>query len=433
MRIGAGDELGRIESFWGKTTKAGLGNGAKFIDNLSDTHVWDILNGQTEYMRLTGSRLNVRGDIDSTGSLKFRGVTTIDPFCNLTAAAGSLSGNLSVGSGAGRITLNGQKLLNEVNLLDNPDFSIWQRNVSQSCAAGGDAGGTLTHPVPGTLNTGADRWQVSRAKTDQVCTISQATPPATLATAQYCLKTEWSAGTASNQYIHQTLPRELTSGLRGKWVTFAISHYMENEPNGGTIAIYKTTAGAVGELVRYGFISTPNTWERLAVAALVPADAETILVSIQSNLLPAGPTVAYIANAALVEGKYVSTPERVSILSDASVPPLPKHPAQDLENCQRYYEKGFVSYSAYTPDSANNAHYTTVAYNTAKAGASTITISNLVATPLAAPVTGTLEKPAYSAGRAYPQGFRFHASGTTSGPALFNIAADWTACCPEPI
>ena len=433
MKVGPSEEVGRIQSFWGTTTKLGLGNGAKFIDALSDTHVWDSLNGQTEYMRLNGSRLAVRGDIESSGCLKIRGMTAIDPSCNLAVAAGTLTGNLSVGSGAGRITLNGQKLLNEINLLDNPDFNIWQRNISQSCAAGGDAGGTLTYPVPGTLTTGADRWQVSRAKTDQVCTISQVTPPAALATAQYCLKTEWTAGAASQQYLHQTLPRELTIGLRGKWVTFAITHYLENGSTGGNIAIYKTIGGTPTELIRYTFSSTPNTWERLAVSAQVPTDAETILVSIQSNLVPIGPTVSYLANATLVEGKYVSTPEKVSILSDSSVPPIPKQPALDLANCQRYFEKGSCNYSAYTPDTANYSHYTMVAYNTAKAGNSTITISNLVCSPLISPITGTLEKPAYSAGRAYPQGFRFHVAGTTSSAARFNISADWTACSPEPI
>lgn len=364
-------------------------------------------------LTVSGGNLNL-----ATGALKTNNVTRIDN-----------SGVASLAS----LTLNGQKMLNEINLLDNPDFTLWQRNTSQNCAAGGNTGGTLTYPVPGTLNTGADRWQVSRAKTDMASTISQTTLPAPLSTALSCLKNEVSTGGPTcSQYIHQTLPRELTAGLRGKWVTFAISHYM-NGTTGGNIAIYKTVGGVPTELTRYSFTSTANTWERLAISAQVPTDAETLLVSIQSNLSTAGPTVAYLANAVLLEGKYVSAPEKVINPPDSSVPPMPKAPGRDLENCQRYFERGFVSTTGYAPNTAVNHYICTVNYNTAKSSASTITISNFQYGSLQSATCATTERPAYVPAQSWPQGFKFDASGSLSAAGLVYVSADWTASCPEPI
>lgn len=408
------------------------GGGAPQYYDAGDLFLWrDIDAGAATRMTLDSAS----GDLNLvSGGLKTGGTLRLDSSGAASLASASVSGNLSVGAaGAGRFTLNGQPFLNERNLLDNPDFTFWQRNISQPCAAGGNAAGTLTWPVPGTLSLGADRWQVSRGKTDMASTIGRATPPGSLATAQYCLKNEWTAGAACNQYIHQTLPRELVAGLRGKWVTFAVSHYLENGTTGGNVALYKVVGGVPSELNRLSFTSVANAWERLAVAAQVPADAETLLVSVQSNLAAAGPTVAYVANAVLVEGKYVNTTEKAASPALSSVPPLPRPPAEDLAACQRYYEKGALAFSSYAPAAGASSHQCVVAYNTPKGGAAVVTISSLACAGLQTPATSAHDTPAFVAGQSFPQGFKFSVSGTTTGAAALNTSADWVAACAEPL
>jgi hypothetical protein len=343
------------------------------------------------------------------------------------------AGNVEIGGpGGSKVTLNGSRLMNEVNLLDNPDFNIWQRATSTDADQGGDAGGTVTRPTPGLQTLGADRWQASRAGAGMTATISRATT-ISLATATYAMKIEATAGDPCRFYIHQTLTPERTRGLRGKWVTFAISHYLDGGADGGTIAIYKTVGGTVTELAHYTFVSTNGGWDRLAVAAQAPADAECLLVSIQSELSDGGPTTAFVANATLVEGRYVNTGERVTDPANSSVPPLPKEPAADLAACQRFFETGHFAFTTYAPDNATYEHDTMVHYNAAKGGAATMTLSNLNTGSMTGVGTATSEKPAYAAGRRWPQGFMIGVSGETSAGIPFGIEGDWTAEVDEPL
>src|SRR5262249_23773136 len=65
-----------------------------------------------------------------------------------------VGGKLEVSSDAfvdGALWRNGQRIVSSENLLDNPDFTIWQRNITMGAAAGGNSSGTMTYPVPGTL------------------------------------------------------------------------------------------------------------------------------------------------------------------------------------------------------------------------------------------------------------------------------------------
>lgn len=290
----------------------------------------------------------------------------------------------------------------------------------------------MTYPQPGTLVTGADRWQISRAGTSMSTLVTREIPPAGLTTAAWCLKQSVVSGAPCTQYLFQAVPREVTRPLRGGWVTFAISHYLAGSNAGGTIAIYKTVAGAVTPLASYTFTSTPDTWQRVAITAQVPADAETLLVSIQSKLSEGGATVSYVANATLAAGRYVSASEIVTDLTASALPPMGRSIAQDLGACQAYYEKGSLRLTGYSPDNAINVHATMVPFNTAKAGAPTVTISNLSAPQLASPNVMTYVKPLYSEGVAYPQGFRFEVSGVTAGGMMIGVTADWTAVCGEP-
>jgi hypothetical protein len=336
-------------------------------------------------------------------------------------------------SGEGRLVLNGQLLPPGPNLLDNPDFTIWQRGTAQSLDQGGDAGGTLTHPVPGAQTLAADRWQASRAGTAMTAGLTRAAPPAGLSTARWALRVEATAGSPCRYYIHQALERDRTVALRGRWVTFAISQHLSSAA-GGNIAIYKTVGGTVTELSRYNYSSGANQWERLAVAAQVPADAETLLVSIQPELSASGgAAVAHLANAALVAGRCVgASGERVTDLASSSVPPAPRDPAADLAACQRYFERGAFGFGGYSPGSTTVTFMTTARFQTTKAGIVTVTVSNLSASPLSVTASAAVPMPAPADGERWTAGFRYSISGSTVAAANLTIAADWTASCPEP-
>jgi hypothetical protein len=386
----------------------------------------DILDASNPQLRLTQADGTVYTDFttDSSGDL------AIAP----SGGDATIGGNLAIdATGGAKLTLNGSRLMNETNLLDNPDFALWQRETSTDADQGGDAGATVTQPTPGLQTLGADRWQASRAGTGMTATISRAAPPGTLPTAPYAMKIEATAGDPCRFYIHQTVTRERTRGLRGKWVTFAVSHYLDGGTDGGNIAIYKTVGGTATELARYTFVSTDGGWDRLAVTALVTADAECLAVSIQSELSDGGPTTAYVANATLVEGKYVGTGERVTDPDTSSVPPLSRDPAEDLAACQRFFEKGGFYYTSTAPDDGTYVHFTTVHYNTPKVGDATITLSNVSAGSLGNLSAETGEVPAYEAGSNWPQGFWIGIGGETSSTTPFSPHGDWTAEVPEPI
>lgn len=427
-----GDALYMRDRNNGNATRVSIDAATGDINNYAGAYK----TGGTTRLAADGAATLTRADIDNLrldgntlSSLNANGPITLSPNGSGQVA---VTGDLAVGSGSGKITLNGQRLATPVNLLDNPDFDIWQRNISQTCAAGGNAAGTILWPVPGTLSTGADRWQVSRAKTDQSSVISRAVPPVPLPTALYCLKNEYVAGAECSQFIHQAVPREVTAALRGKWVTFAVSHYLSGA-GGGNIAIYKMVGGVPTPLSSYAFTATPNAWDRLAVAAQVPADAEVLCVSVRATLAAGGPSVSCLANAALVEGKLVNGAEKVTDPPASSLPPVPRRPAENLEACQRYCEKGTFCFSFFATEGNYETYYQTIPYNTAKASSPTITLSNLNLGALHNSVTESTHAPEAVPGQAFPQAFRFAVSGILDWNGPVTVNADWLAVCPEPI
>lgn len=187
----------------------------------------------------------------------------------------------------------------QVNLLTNPGFEIWQRGAG---------------PFTANNNYTADRWIIFLGA---ISTISVAPETGTVDGGSYrSLKITY------NQFANSAIRQKLEDyyQLRGNMVTFSARVKADTasvlrlsiEENGGAAGnVYTNSSWHTGD----------DTWQTLSVSRYLATD--TTYVSVQISL--EGNVIAYVDNAVLVIGPTVRSYK-------------PLHPAEDLTRCQRYYE-----------------------------------------------------------------------------------------------
>lgn len=214
------------------------------------------------------------------------------------------------------------------NILINGGMEIWQRNS------------TFTNPVSGAYT--ADRWECNNNGNTASFTISKETTitdgspvslkwnlTATGGTTVFAIRSPLEGAQYAGLVLTARVRVRVDSGGSG-FAQIALS-----DNSGSTSGNSTTTSGA-------------STWETLTVTRTISSTSTQ--VNFQVNFNNAAGT-AYVDNAMLVIGSV-------------AVPYVPVTPAQELANCQRYYEKSYLPDVYPGANTTVNVVMTTAAGNT---------------------------------------------------------------------
>jgi hypothetical protein len=178
------------------------------------------------------------------------------------------------------------------NLLDNGGFEVWQRGAGPFTTSGFTA----------------DRWQIQVSGTTSVTRVVS-----TIGTPGYSVRinnTAYIGSNAFSQFLTELLPQ-----LKGKTITFSVK-VKANVSNRVFAAVYDGVTYSVS-----AFNSTTSE-ETLVVTKTISASATQLRIYIQLQ----GGTVDVEMNDA------------VCVFGSIPAPYVPRHPAEELARCQRYYE-----------------------------------------------------------------------------------------------
>lgn len=187
-----------------------------------------------------------------------------------------------------------------VNLLVNPDFSVWQRGTSFSGSSG--------------FYT-ADQW---KAEGDGSATILRGTG---LGLSEASARITFSLGVGSlSRYLRQRIERP--KNYRGRNLTLAADCELVSGSGGSYRIAIVDDSGTTSS-------SSGTGSERLLVSKTISASATFIEVRLYFEATNASGVVSY-------EGAFGSVSLVPSLVT--SLPFLPRHPSDEMVLCQRYYQ-----------------------------------------------------------------------------------------------
>lgn len=196
---------------------------------------------------------------------------------------------------------------NQVTLVDNGGFEIWQRGTS------------FTNPV--TQSYLADRWQINGSSVPTAYTVTQES--SIIDSGLYALKLNI---TTLGSPVGFSIEQPMESGVPFRNKTLTLSMRVWSNVAGATVFLHSNDGGNV-----FGTAHTGNsTYQTLTVTTTFSANVTNIFFGFAVNTsLTAAVGTFYLDSTTLVYGP-------------SPAPFVPLIPAVDLLRCQRYYEIGHV-------------------------------------------------------------------------------------------